>query len=246
MARRVLVEERARGRLEHVDECAPVAPSALVAGAEVCLHVGAEAPEPLGQRGEARLLLLVRESEVADADLVGVGHLRLRPHARVLARERGHRDVGREPDALTAGDGEQLLARDALLLHDPHGLVRTEDLRSGVPRDRLRAPEVVEVRVADDDPIGAIDATGREADRRRRWHAVHVRVEEDDEVVDRQTERRATEPVERRRHDDQPLALPWTTVPFRITRSYAMPAPCSAGALGAYAGPKTVLAPPIG
>ena len=91
------------------------------------------------------MLLLVGEAEVADADLVGVGHLRLRPHARVLTRERGHRDVGPEPDALTAGDGEQLLVRDALLLHDPHGLVRAEDPRPGVPGDRLRSPEVVEV-----------------------------------------------------------------------------------------------------
>ena len=180
------------------------------------MHVGAEVPEPLGQRSEACVLLLVGEAEVADADLVGVGHLRLRPHARVLTRERGHRDVGPEPDALTAGDGEQLLVRDALLLHDPHGLVRAEDLRSGVPGDRLRSPEVIEVRMADDDPVGAIDVTGREADRRRRGHAVHVRVQENDEVVDRETERRATQPVERRRHDDQPLAGPLrSTVPAR-------------------------------
>ena len=153
VSRRVLVEERAGGCLEHVDERATVAAGALVAGAEVCLHVGVEAPEPLGQRSEARLLLLVGEAEIADADFVGVGHLRLRPHARVLARERGHRDIRRELDAFTARDGEQLLAGDALLPHDAHGLVRTEDLRAGVPGDRLRSPEVVEVRMADDNPV---------------------------------------------------------------------------------------------
>jgi hypothetical protein len=38
--------------------------------------------------------------------------------------------------------------------------------------------------MADDDPVGAVDFAGRQADRRRGGHAVDVRVEEDDEVGD--------------------------------------------------------------
>ena len=32
-----------------------------------------------------------------------------------------------------------------------------------LPGDALRAPEVVEVRVADDDPVGAVDVVGASA-----------------------------------------------------------------------------------
>src|SRR5689334_12150061 len=46
------------------------------------------------------------------------------------------------------------------------------------------------------------------------------------------------------RNDGRPV--PSTTVPFRITRSYAMPAPLQCRCVGAYAGPKTALAPPLG
>src|SRR5262249_19490208 len=69
VSRCVLVEERAGGCLEVEDERAAVAASALVARAEVRLHVGVEHAEPLGERGEPRLLLLVGETEVADAHL---------------------------------------------------------------------------------------------------------------------------------------------------------------------------------
>ena len=48
-------------------------------------------------------------------------------------------------------------------------------------RDALRAPQVIEVRVADEDPVGALDVVGGEPRAGRAGRAVDVGVEEDDE-----------------------------------------------------------------
>lgn len=48
----------------------------------------------LDEAGEALLLLLPGEPEVAEADLVGLRHLSVRPHARVLTRVHRRADDG--------------------------------------------------------------------------------------------------------------------------------------------------------
>jgi hypothetical protein len=110
-----------------------------------------------------------------------------------------------------AGDGEELFRGHAVLRHDPHGLIGAEHGRAGVASNRVGTPQVIEVRVADDDPVGTVDVCGRETHRRRRWDAVHVRVEEHHEVAECEAERRASQPVERRRGHRQettPLTHP--------------------------------------
>ena len=68
----------------------------------------------------------------------------------------------------------------------------------GVPSDPLRAPQVIEVRMADQDPIGGSDVVGPEPGAGRARDPVDVRVEHDDDLVEREPERRAAQPVQRR------------------------------------------------
>ena len=109
-------------------------------------------------------------------------------------------DVVREPHGFAAGDGEQLVLGNALFGHQPDRLVRADDRRAGPPRDPLGAPQVVEVGVADQDPVGPVDVVGGESRARRAGRAIDVRIEEHDEIADRQPESRAAVPVERRGH----------------------------------------------
>ena len=72
-------------------------------------------------------------------------------------------------------------------------------------RDALGAPQVVEVRVADEHVVGAPHVGDGDADRRRRGHAVDVGVEEDRQIADDEAEGRDAEPVEGHAHAD-PIA----------------------------------------
>ena len=89
--------------------------------------------------------------EVAQAHLVSLLKRGVRPDARVQAGIDADRHVGRQTYAFPAGDGHQLRQRDALLGHDADRLERADDRRAGLASDLLRAPQVIEVRVADDD-----------------------------------------------------------------------------------------------
>jgi len=67
-----------------------------------------------------------------------------------------------------------------------------------------RARQVVEVAVAHEDEIGTVDVGRGKAHRRRRWHAVHVRVEEDHRLIDSEAKGRAAKPIECDVHAAQP------------------------------------------
>jgi hypothetical protein len=145
------------------------------------------------------LALLPRDAEITEAHLVGATHLRVRPHAAVLARVHGDGDAVAEVDRLTAGDADHALGRHAGLLHQPHALVAGHEPGIGVGQDPLRAVEVVEVGVADHDPVALVDVAGGEAGAGCARHAVDVGVAEDGETCRAQSERGAAVPVEGRR-----------------------------------------------
>ena len=101
---------------------------------------------------------------------------------------------------LAARDADHLVDGNARLLHHADRLVAADDARAGVGRDALGAVEVVEVRVADDDPVALVDVVGGEPGAGRVGGPVDVRVEEDRQAGRAQPERRAAVPVECRRH----------------------------------------------
>src|SRR5262249_41523850 len=200
VARRVLVEERPLGCLEAVDQRSAVAARALVARAQVGLHVGAERAEEAHELLQALLLLLPGDAEIADADLVGGGELRSGPHTGVLAREDAHHDVFGEAHALAARHRHELSQGNARRLHHAQRLVGAEDARAGPARDPLGAEEVVEMRVPDHDPVRPLDLVDPDPHRRGRRDAGGGGVEAEDEAPEREPEGRAAEPVERGSH----------------------------------------------
>jgi hypothetical protein len=199
----VLVEDRAVRRLEQEEERPAVAAWAVAGkGAEQVLdrrriegrgHV-------LGQRRHPHLLLLERDAQLTQADGVGGLHALVGPHAAVQARV--HRDphVVAEVDGLPAGDAHHPLGRHPRLLEHPDRLVAPDEGGRRVGQDRLGAEEVVEVRVADHDPVAGIDVGGRPAGAGGDGGPVDVRVEEDRQPCGPQPERRAAVPVQRRAH----------------------------------------------
>ena len=197
--RRVLVEDGAVGRVEHVHERAAVAARTLAARREVRRARPGRAIAkcaPSSPKRASRSWWV--SAEVAEADLVGLVHPRVRPHAGVLRRVDGRVTSSESRTRSPPATGMSWLIGTPCGLHDPDRLVRADDRRAGVARDPLRAPEVVEVRMADDDPVGAVDVVGGQAGARRVRDPVDVGVEEHDELADGQPERRAAVPVERR------------------------------------------------
>ena len=154
-----MIRHGALGRLEDVDERAAVAASALVARDEMLKRGPTEAREMRDERREPSLLLLQREAEVAQADLVRLRHLPLRPDARVLARVDGHAHAAAEVDRLAAGDGDHPIERHARRLHDADLLVAADETGVRVPHVALGAPHVIEVRMLNDDPPQASTAS---------------------------------------------------------------------------------------
>ena len=136
------------------------------------------------------------DAEIAEAHGVGGRHRLMRPHAGMLARKDVHDHVRRQPHPLAAGHRQKLRVGNALRLHDANRLVGSDDDGARTPRDALGSVEMVEVRVADDDPVRPIDLVDGQADRRRARHAIDVRVEKDDALADHQAKGRAAEPVE--------------------------------------------------
>ena len=202
MTRCVLVEQRPLGRVDHEDERAAVArarPAATRRGAR---------PRPAKRPGhqpahvaEARQPLLVRHAQVAEAHRVRFEHAAgLRPYARVLRRIHVHDHVVRQTDGLAARNRHELRGRHALLRHHADRLVRAHDRRARVPRDPLGTPEVVEVGVPHEDPVGAVDVVGSQPRAGRARRAVDIGIQEHDEIIDRQAEGRAAIPIERCRH----------------------------------------------
>src|SRR5437763_6857637 len=123
--------------------------------------LGPEGGEPGEELAQPALLLLVRDTEVTDADRRRIRHRAMRPDARVLTREHLHGDVRREPNRLAAGDRHQLRVGNSLRLHDAYALVGADDRRPRPPGDPFGAEEVVEMGMADDDPIRAVDLVDR-------------------------------------------------------------------------------------
>ena len=123
----------------------------------------------------------------------------------MLARQHRHRDVVGEADALAAGDADHPLERHAGGLHHAHRLVAADERGAGVGHDPLGAVEVVEVGVADDDPVALVDVVGGQPGARRALGAVDVGVEEDGQPAGAQPERRAPVPVQRGHRRNVPL-----------------------------------------
>jgi len=108
---------------------------------------------------------LMLDAEVAEAGVVGRATHR-RPDAGVQAREDAHADVRRELDRLTARRRHELLLRNAVLVvQQADGLVRADDGGTGLTRDALRTPDVVEVRVPDQGEDDDSDALNRDTSR---------------------------------------------------------------------------------
>jgi hypothetical protein len=149
---------------------------------------------------EAGQPVLVEHADVAEADLVGGVHGGVGPHARVQRRVDGHRHLRREADPLPARHRHELLEGHAGGFHHAHRLVGADDRGAGAGGDALRAPQVVEVRVADHDPVGLVDVVRREARARCAGNAIDVGVEEDDEPGQRQPEGGAPVPVQAGSH----------------------------------------------
>ena len=84
----------------------------------------------------------------------------------------------REANALPTADREQLRKLHALLFHDAHRLMRTDDGSPGSLRDALGSPEVVEMGVADHDPVGAINVIRSQAGACGPRDAIDVGVQE--------------------------------------------------------------------
>ena len=146
------------------------------------------------------LLLLPRDAEIADAHVARLRHLPLRPDTAVLAGEHVEQHTVAEVDRLAAGDADHPIGRDPRSLQHPHRLVAADHGGRRVRRDPLRAPQMVEVRVTDDDPVALVDVVGGEAGTCRAGRAVDVGVEEDREPCDGQPEGRTAVPIERRGH----------------------------------------------
>ncbi len=113
----------------------------------------------------------------------------------MLAGKYADGNVVGEPDALAAGDGHALRLGHLFVPHQADALVRADYCGPRVARDSFRAPEVVEVRVADHDEVGAVDLRGRHAYGRRAGCPIDERVEEEDKVIDFETEGRAAKPI---------------------------------------------------
>ena len=83
---RVLKQQGAFGRLDHIDQDPAVAPIALPRVFQVRTHIPAQRrdgrPEPLL---EAPRALMPRNTQIAEAHLVRLGHGAVRPGARVQA-----------------------------------------------------------------------------------------------------------------------------------------------------------------
>ncbi|MGZ4728567.1 MAG: hypothetical protein ACXWB2_12670 [Acidimicrobiales bacterium] len=157
-----------------------------------------------GQLLHALLALLPGEPEVAQADLAGLGHLGLRPDARVLARVHRDEQAVTEVDPLAAGHADHAVDGHTRLLHDPHGLVAADQPGAGAGGDALGAVQVVEVRVADHDPVALVDVGRRQPGPGGDGRPIDVGVEEHGQAVRPQPERRAAVPVERGAHRAPP------------------------------------------
>ena len=84
-----------------------------------------------------------------------------------------------EVDPLAAGDADHPVDRHAGCLHHPHRLVAADQRGAGAGHDALGAVEVVEVGVADDDPVALVDVVGGQPGAGGVRRAVDVGVEED-------------------------------------------------------------------
>src|SRR6185295_20279889 len=104
---------------------------------------------------------------------LGVG-----PHAAVLAGQHGHGDVVGEPDPLAAGHADHPLGWHTGGLHHAHRLVAADQGGAGAGDDPLGTPQVVEVGVADHDPVALVYVVGGEPRARRVGRPVDVGVEE--------------------------------------------------------------------
>jgi hypothetical protein len=192
----VLIEETPGWGVEHEDQRATVAERVLVAAAEMFEDLRSEGAEPRAELREPGLAFLVGESEVTEADGVGAWELALCPHARVLAREHARHHVGSEADPLPTGDRDELPEGDTSRGEHPHGLVRADHSRAGVDGDALRAPQMVEVGVPDEDPVRGREVVGGEPRSGCTGDPIHVGVEHHHEVVDAEPEGGAAEPIE--------------------------------------------------
>ena len=196
VARGVLVEQAAFGSVEQVHEGTAIPARTLRAGLQMAPDVVVETAQVPLQLPQTLLLLLVRDTEIANADLGRRPELPSRPYAGVLTGEDVNGDVVREPHLLSPRHGHELLQRNALRFHHAHRLVGADDGGARLQRNPLRAVEVVEVRVAHNDPIRTVDLRDRDSDGRRGRHAIDVGVEEHHQATDLQAKGRAAQPVE--------------------------------------------------
>lgn len=115
--------------------------------------------------------------------------------ARMQAGIDPNGDVVRQPDPVAARDRHQLIRRDAQLGHNADALIRAEDRRAGLARDAFSAPQVVKMRVPDDDPVRAIDVGDRHACFWCGGHKIDIWAEVDDESAKDEPKRSAASPV---------------------------------------------------
>jgi len=135
-------------------------------------------------------------TEVTQAVFVNLGDRPVGPGAGVESGQDA--DAGRlvEFDAFAAADCEQLLLGYAGGREHSHGLVGADDGCPGAHGDALRAEEVIEVGVTDQNPVRLVDVTDADPALGGGRDTIKVGIEEDRQALGgAQPEGRAAVPI---------------------------------------------------
>ena len=77
-----------------------------------------------------------------------------------------------------AADRIEFVLCDTQSTQYAYGLIRTDNLRVGVADNPFRAPQMVKVRMPDDDPIALVHVLGLQARPGRSLHPINVGIQE--------------------------------------------------------------------
>src|ERR1700722_9946589 len=133
------------------------------------------------------------DSDVPDADVPGLGPVRTGPDARVLARIDRHDNARSQLDPFAPGDADHAVEWDAGLLKETHRFVAPDQRCTSLRHYPFGSPQMVKVRVPDDDPIARVDVVGPESCARSARCSIDVGVEKQGQSGGLKPERRATE-----------------------------------------------------
>ena len=127
---------------------------------------------------EACSLFLPGNAEISDAYGVWRVHFPMAPDAGVLARVDRDPDAAAEINRFPAGYANHLLQGDTGLFHHANRFIAPDDLGPGSGCNSLRAVEMIEMRMPDDDPIALVHVPGLQARPGRSLHPINVGIQE--------------------------------------------------------------------